>query len=152
MSHVALNEVNKLSMLRTLKSDRYLSMSFRCGICMRTLYCRVQRSHFWAIKTAIQREKSRYVIFFINLQTDKKNIITARKTYFDTCKLTNVKLYLNSEFYAYDDLNLDFDKRGAAILYDVYLCFRMSYCQIPSKEMTIIPLKLLFERFYSSKH
>jgi len=29
MPHVALNEVNKLSMLRALKSGRYLSMSFR---------------------------------------------------------------------------------------------------------------------------
>ena len=28
----------------------------------------------------------------------------------DTCKLTNAKLYLNSECYPYDDLNLDFDK------------------------------------------
>jgi len=56
-----------------------------------------------------------------------KNIITAYKIYFDTCKLTNVKLYLNSEFYPYDDLNLDFDKRRAAILYNVYLRFRTSY-------------------------
>ena len=49
------------------------------------------------------------------LQSDKKNIMTAGKTYFDTCKLINVKLYLNFEFYPYDDLNLDFGK--AAILY-----------------------------------
>jgi len=56
--------------------------------------------HFLGIKTAIQLEKSRYVIF--GLQADK-NIMTASKTYFNTCKLTNVKLYLNSEFY--DDLD-----------------------------------------------
>ena len=29
MPYVALNEINKLSMLRTLESDRYLSMNFR---------------------------------------------------------------------------------------------------------------------------
>jgi len=29
--------------------------------------------------------------------------MTAHKIYFDTCKLINVKLYLNSEFYPYDD-------------------------------------------------
>jgi len=56
--------------------------------------------------------------------------MTVRKTYFDTYKLINVKLYLNSEFYPYD-LNLDFDKRRAAILYDMYLRFHMSYYQIP---------------------
>jgi len=43
------------------------------------------------------------------------------KTYLDNCKLTNVKLYLNSEFFPYDDLNLDFDKHRTAILYDMYV-------------------------------
>jgi len=46
----------------------------------------------------------------------KKNIMTAHKTYFDIYKLTYVKLYLNSEFYLYDDLNLDFDKRKVNII------------------------------------
>ena len=74
--------------------------------------------------SATQLEKPRYVIF--SLQTEK-NIMTSRKTYFDTCKLINVKLYLNSEFYPYDDLHLDFDKCGTAILYDMYLHFHTSY-------------------------
>jgi len=54
------------------------------------------------------------------------------KTFFDHCKLTNVKLYLNSEFYPYDDLKLDFKKRRAAILYDLFICFRTSYYQTSS--------------------
>jgi len=29
---------------------------------------------------------------------------------FDDCNSTNVNLYLNSEFYSYNDLNVDFDK------------------------------------------
>jgi len=60
--------------------------------------------------------------------------MTVRKIYFDTCKLTNMKLYLNSEFYPYDDLNLVFDKCRAAILYDIYLRFRRFYYQIPRKK------------------
>ena len=50
----------------------------------------------------------------------------ATKTYFDHCKLTNVKLYLNFEFYPYDDLN--FDK--IAVLYNMYVHFRTFYYQI----------------------
>ena len=49
---------------------------------------------------------------------------------FDDCKLTNMKLYLNSECYPYDDLNLDFDKNRCAILYDLFLlyaCFCKGY-------------------------
>ena len=46
---------------------------------------------------------------------------------FDDCKLTNAKLYLNSECYPYDDLNLDFDQNRCAILYDLYARFCKGY-------------------------
>jgi len=39
---------------------------------------------------------------------------------FDDHNLTNAKLYLNSEYYPYDDLNLDFDKNRCAIIYNLY--------------------------------
>lgn len=39
----------------------------------------------------------------------------------------NVRLYLNSDTYPYDDLNLDFDKKNYALLYDTYAKFRKSY-------------------------
>jgi len=38
---------------------------------------------------------------------NRKNNMTRHKTHFDHCKLTNVKLYLNSEFYPYINLNLE---------------------------------------------
>jgi len=58
MLHVALNEINKLSMLRALESGRYLSMSFR-KICM-YLLLPSQTKHSWAIKIMTQLEKSWY--------------------------------------------------------------------------------------------
>ncbi|XP_018376373.1 PREDICTED: uncharacterized protein LOC108769728 [Trachymyrmex cornetzi] len=127
MPHVALNEVNKLSMLRALESGRYLSMSFRSW----KLYeysCIEHDEAFLIIKTATQLEKPRYVIF--TMQTNRKNNMTRHKTHFDHCKLTNVKLYLNSEFYPYDDPNLDFDKRRIATLYDMYIHFRWTCYEI----------------------
>jgi len=59
---------------------------------------------------------------------------------FDDCKLTNAKLYLNSEYYPYDDLNLDFDKNRCVILYDLYARFCKGYygyeCLEPSLTFT----------------
>ncbi|RLU25778.1 hypothetical protein DMN91_001937 [Ooceraea biroi] len=81
--------------------------------------------HSWTVKAITQIEKPRYVIFA--LQTGRKNNITRSITRFDDCKLTNVKLYLNSEFYPYDELNLDFGKKRYAILYDMYARFYKSY-------------------------
>jgi len=70
-----------------------------------------------------QLEKSRYVSFA--LQTGRKNIMYKNASKFDHCNLTNVKLYLNSEFY--NDPNLDFNKDKYAILYDMYTYFAKSY-------------------------
>ncbi|XP_024872501.1 uncharacterized protein LOC112455044 [Temnothorax curvispinosus] len=81
--------------------------------------------HSWAIKTATQLEKPRYVVFA--LQTGRKNVMSADTSRFDDCNLTNVKLYLNSEVCPYDDLNLDFGKHRWAILYDMYARFCKCY-------------------------
>ncbi|XP_077260891.1 uncharacterized protein LOC143896749 [Temnothorax americanus] len=70
-----------------------------------------------AVKTATQLEKLRYVIFA--LQTGRKNIMSQNVSVFDACNLTNVKLYLNSEFYPYDIMNLDFTKNRYAVLFDM---------------------------------
>jgi len=61
----------------------------------------------WTVKTTSQLEKPRYVIFA--LQTGRRNVPSQNDSLFDACNLTNVKLFLNSDFYPYDDMNLDFE-------------------------------------------
>ena len=51
MSHVALNEINKLSMLRTLENG-YLSMS---GICASSPLLQTTTKHSWAVKTQFEK-------------------------------------------------------------------------------------------------
>jgi len=103
--------------------------------------------HSWVsrlrLKTATQLKKLRRVLFA--LQTAKKNI---EATYFDHCKLTNVKLYLNSEFHPYD-LNLDFDKYKTAVLYDLYVRFHISYYQILRKNRETLLNKKNFLHGYT---
>ncbi|KYQ56132.1 hypothetical protein ALC60_04955 [Trachymyrmex zeteki] len=125
MPHVALNEINKLSMLRALERGRYLSMSFRSWDLYEYPLLQNTTKHSWAVKTAAQLEKPRYVIFA--LQTGRKNVMSENGSVFDDCNLSNVKLYLNSTFYPYDDLNLDFDKKRYAVLFDMYARFRRAY-------------------------
>lgn len=137
MPRVLLNEVNKLSMLRALESGRYLSMSFRSWDLYEYPLLQNTTKHSWAVKTATQLEKPRYIIFA--LQTNRKNVMEEETYRFDNCKLTNVKLYLNSEFYPYDDMNLDFDKNRFAILYEMCMHFRKSYygCECPDMLLTV---------------
>ncbi|XP_024867147.1 uncharacterized protein LOC112451628 [Temnothorax curvispinosus] len=123
--HVALNDVTKLSLLRTLESKRFLSADF----CSWNLYefplLQNTTKHSWAVKAALQLEKPRYVIFA--LQTGRRNEFTEDSSRFDHCALANVKLYLNSEFYPYDDVNADFESDKFAVLYEMYAKFRGAY-------------------------
>ncbi|XP_024867173.1 uncharacterized protein LOC112451645 [Temnothorax curvispinosus] len=81
--------------------------------------------HSWAVKAAPQLEKPRYVIFA--LQTGRRNKFAGDASRFDHCALANVKLYLNSEFYPYDDVNVDFESDKFAVLYEMYAKFRGAY-------------------------
>ncbi|XP_070161379.1 uncharacterized protein [Polyergus mexicanus] len=117
MPHIVLNDINKLRLLRTLDSGRYLSVAFRSWDLFEFPLLQSTTKHSWAVKAATQLEKPRYVIFA--LQSGKKNVLSEEPSLFDDCKLTNVKLYLNSDFYLYDDMNLDFGKHKVAVLYDV---------------------------------
>jgi D-hexose-6-phosphate mutarotase len=54
----------------------------------------------WNLKTESKLEKSRFVV--IGLQKNLKNSIVS---FFEHCKLTNIKVILNSVIYPYDNLN-----------------------------------------------
>ncbi|XP_050447455.1 uncharacterized protein LOC126849553 [Cataglyphis hispanica] len=125
MPHVVLNDINKLALLRTLDSGRYLSVAFRSWDLYEFPLLQSTTKHSWAVKAATQLEKPRYVIFA--LQSGRKNVLPQDSSIFDDCKLTNVKLYLNSDFYPYDDMNLNFEKSKIAVLYDMYSKFQKTY-------------------------
>ena len=123
--HVALEDTQKLSMLRLLQSDRPIAMSFRSWELHEYPLLQTTMKHTWTVKASSQIEKPRYAFF--GMQIDRKNNLKKNASRFDACKLTNVRLFLNSETYPYDDLNLDFDKSKYALLYDMYAKFSRSY-------------------------
>ena len=125
MPHVVLEEVNKLSMLRILESGRPIAMSFRSWSLHVYPLLQATTKHTWTVKTTSQIEKPRYVLF--GMQTNRENQSNTPAWKFDPNNLTNVRLYLNSETYPYDDLNLDFDKYKYALLYEMYAKFGQSY-------------------------
>ncbi|RLU23493.1 hypothetical protein DMN91_003698 [Ooceraea biroi] len=125
MPHVYLNEINKLRLLRTLESGRFLSMAFHSWDLYEFPLLQSTTAHSWAVKAATQLEKPCYVIFA--LKTGRRNAATRDASLFDACDLSNVKLFLNSTFYPYDDMHLDFAKNRYAILYDMYARFRRAY-------------------------
>ncbi|WP_368854701.1 hypothetical protein, partial [Klebsiella pneumoniae] len=101
--YVRLADEHRLSLLKLLDSDRDIVVPFRSWEMHEYPVLPTTKNHSWTIKSSTSVERPRYVIF--GLQTGRKNSILTNANEFDTCKLTNIKLYLNSQFFPYDNLN-----------------------------------------------
>lgn len=123
--HITVAAQEKLTFLKLLDANKSIQMSFRSWDMYEypTLPATMQTN--WTVKTTSQLEKPRYVI--LAFQTNRKNQKDKDVSKFDNCALSDVKLYLNSETYPYDNLNVDFGKNQFAILYQMYMQFHESY-------------------------
>ncbi|XP_031330647.1 uncharacterized protein LOC116176197 [Photinus pyralis] len=81
--------------------------------------------HTWAIKTATSLETPRYII--VGLQTDRDGQVSKDMSKFDHCDIKNIRVFLNTERYPYDNLNINFGNNRYATLYDMYAKFQSSY-------------------------
>lgn len=123
--HVSMADQYRITLLKQLNSDRDIVVPFRSWEMHEYPIMPSTERHSWTIKTSNQLEKPRYIIFA--LQTNKKNNIIENAGKFDACKIVNAKLFLNSQFFPYDNINVSFAKERYSILYDMYSRFQKSY-------------------------
>lgn len=123
--HISVADVNRLKLLKHIEHGSQLEMNFRSWELHEYPILQQTKRHTWAIKNATQVETPRYII--VGFQTDRKNKLTKNMSKFDSCDLRNITLYLNSERYPYDNLNLDFSNNKIAHLYEMYADFQSSY-------------------------
>lgn len=123
--HVKVSDRNKLPLLKNLEKDRPIQLAFRNWDLYEYPLLPKTTKHSWSVKTASQLEKPRFII--LGLQTDRKFNTSKSSSIFDHCKVSNVKLFLNSQYFPYDCLNLKFEKGKYGILYEMYANFRQSY-------------------------
>lgn len=123
--HITVSEEEKLTLMKVIERGLSIPMSFRSWDIYEYPVLPTATQHTWTVKTATQLEKPRFVIFA--LQTDKKNQRAKDVSLFDHCRLSDIKLYLNSETYPYDNLNINFNDARFALLYLMYVQFQQSY-------------------------
>lgn len=78
----------------------------------------------WRIRTTTV-EKPRYII--IGFSTNRVNTYKHDCTKFDNCNVRDVRLYLNSEYWPFEKIPLDFKKGYISELYEMYAEFQTSY-------------------------
>lgn len=124
--HVKLSDEQRLRILKVIDKNQKLPISFRSwDLNEHPALPTGTSNETWAVKTSSQLEKPRYVI--VAFQTGRIKRRDKDCSNFDQCDLRNIKLFLNSDQYPYDDLNLDWDKGKTALLYEMYCRFQVSY-------------------------
>lgn len=105
-------------------------------------------SHTWSVKTATNLETPRFLI--IGFQTNRNEDTTKDMSKFDHCDIRNIRAYLNTERYPYDNLNINFNDNHFATLYHMYSKFQSSYYEkqdepllSPQKFKEIAPLLVI---------
>jgi hypothetical protein len=134
--HFAVSDEEKLKLFNIIEKNNPLSIAHRRWELF--TYPLLQESHSftWVLKSSTSLEKPRFVI--IGFQTDRKNNLRKDASKFDHCHLKNIKLYLNSQSYPYENLNLDYRHNQYALAYDMYARFQQSYYY--NKKMICEPL------------
>lgn len=125
MPYLVLSDVQKSSLLRVIEKDPAITMSFRSWEMFEYPELPAATKHVWTVKTSTQLEKPRFVI--LGFQSSRNNLATANASEFDHCNLSNVKLYLNSQYYPYCNMNLNITNNQYAILYEMYCNFQAAY-------------------------
>ena len=125
MPHVTPSDGEKLQMQKLLLQNKNLQIAFRSLELHELPSYPLANKHTWQVKTSVNLERPRFIIF--GFQTDRNNKARKRIDQFDNCKLKNLKVFLNSEYYPYSDLNLDFDNGDISKAYEMFIRFRESY-------------------------
>lgn len=128
--HVSLADEIKLQLFRRVEKDFPVHIPFRSWELHEYPTLPRTNRQSWTIKTSSQLEKPRFVV--LAFQTDRKNKIKANSANFDSCDLTDVKLYLNSTYYPYDNVRGDY-----CIFYEMFSGFQKSYYETYNASSTI---------------
>ena len=127
--HISVADAERLMLMKYLEKSVNLEIPFHSWELHEYPLLQKTQRHSWPIKTTTQLETPRYVI--VGLQTDRKNKLDKDMSKFDHCNLSNIKLYLNSDMYPYDNLNLNIRNNQWAMLYEMYTQFQLSYYERP---------------------
>lgn len=103
--HVTVGDAEKLKLMEIIKKKQPVQLNYRTWELFEYPVLPTTNKHIWSVKASSQLNTPRFIV--IAFQTARKNAITAIKSGFDHCNLTDLKVYLNSETYSYENLNID---------------------------------------------
>lgn len=123
--HLTVTDAEKLKLMEIIKRKQDIQLNYRTWELYEYPVLPTTNKHIWSVKASSQLNTPRFIV--TAFQTARNNRIAANKSRFDHCNLTELKVYLNSESYPYENLNINFANNQYAILYDMYTRFQESF-------------------------
>lgn len=124
MPVVQVDDVRKLSLMKIVNNDQFLSMPFRSWDLYEYPTLPTTSKHIWNVKTSTQLEKPRFILF--GLQTDRKNKSQTDTSMFDSANLGSIRVFLNSTPYPNEEVRFNFQECFGQI-YEAYNSFRKAF-------------------------
>ena len=125
VKHVFPSDALKLRLLPQISKDRPILIPYRKWELNELPSLGASNKDLWSIKTASSVERPRFVI--VAFQDNRRNDSTKDATLFDHINITDIKLQLNSEFYPFERMKIDFDKNFYAEPYINMVDFQRSF-------------------------
>lgn len=122
--NIQLSDQAKYGMLRYLEKNQTITVPYRSWDLYEMPQLPQSTRNIWTVKSTTQIRKPRYVLCV--LQTDKQTI-AANSDHFDPCGVSDVKLFLNSESFPYENYNSNFTNHNYQDLYLAFLNMQHSY-------------------------
>lgn len=143
MPHITLADHAKLTMLKYLEKKQSIAVAYRSwDLCEMPQLPQTSR-HIWTVKSTTQLCKPRLVL--VAFQTNALRV-EANSGSVDNCSISDVKLFLNSEFYPYENFNLDFGNSKIVEQFLAYLRIQKTYYDGPQGKN---PFELSHDTFLS---
>lgn len=143
---IKLDDSTQLKMLKQIESNESIPMAFRSWDLYEYPTLPITDKHIWTVKTSSNLRRPRYII--LGLQVFRMNQIANNAALFDPCNVTDAKVYLNSECYPKENLQINYAGNRASIAYEMYAKFQESYYHDGSKTPSDVILTL--ENFLAS--
>lgn len=123
--NITLGDESKLNLMNELRANPSVVLSFRQWEFHELPALNHAKNQVWRIKNSNELEKPRWIL--VALQKDNMNSRVTDPTSFTHSNVTDMRVYLNSQVFPYQRMNLDFDHDDYGRAFLNYRRFRENY-------------------------